>query len=292
MYRDEKEALKARRDALKRETTEVETHLKAIKDLRNQKIMKALQAIAPWKHICAVSACVLALGSSAAMWGLLLTDTSPKPKAVHASFDELDASYMEEYGTTSPKSDELAQHLTQFSTSENTEDWPTVCDWRVERNTTNDDDFGVVFVLDTSVSMTPYLEDVKWTISAYAKDATAVSYALMTTYTDNSRGMPFLTRDRETFVSFVSQSRINPSVDEEYIPLRMEEAANLGLNMIIAFTDESPMVPADYSNDRFNALNGLCALRYGNPYFAVFTTPQNVVAWKEVGSCIRVFGDL
>lgn len=301
MYRDEKEALEAQLHALIWEAAIVRERLKAINDHKKPK-----QTITRDKWICAVSACGLVLGSFAAMWGLFLTDTPLKPKAIHASFDELDASCTDEYGVISPNPEKIIRTLEDISMTapcnESAEhaSCESVCDWRVECDgmdnncsALNNDDFGVVFVLDTSVSMTHYLESVKRAINQYAEDSCADRFLFLIASGDG-RDASILSAHRGNLVSTLSEIGINSELSHEPIPALMELGAisSVGTRryLVAVFTDEEPQA-ASYYDGKLPPENTLCSPPF-NADFAVFTTPENVREWQALGSCFRVFGDL
>lgn len=304
MYRDEQEALEARRDSLARETVEVNTRLKAIDDLNRMK------PIAPrWQYISGIGACLTVLISFAGMWGMIVffSYTSSNPELAPDS----DASACEEHGVPAlrPESDPngevcefdpdcrsgyvCVEGRCSFSIPEYCDGMDNDCD------TGDSDSYDVVFLFDTSQSMEAHLDYLKEAVMSYARE-TGVTYTLAETLPGTGYGRMVEYRDRDKFVSAVSRIGVNPRVDNESIPLLLDEwtifRTNIGGKaLVFAFTDEAPQIPDDYYYQLYG--NGLrpwnfCSPRYNRVTFTVFTTPQNIAAWEELGSCIRVYGEL
>lgn len=308
MYRDEKEALEARRDALKRESAEVDARLQEIKDHKES----ARPSAARTPRGVYITAFMIVL-SVANLLGLLAAQ-SHLQKQMDAI--EADTSVCEEYGILSLEPEQMARELEDIfmdaPCNESAE--PTACEFDYECGAgkicsrgwcsrscsaaacdgaenncaaTDGNDLEIIFILDTSGSMTPYLESIKQTIGRYAQGSSTEDFLILTA-SEPGRGAHVVATTRGEISSALSEVQINHRIDEEPIPALMELGAVSSVNshryLVVAYTDETPQ-PVRHRTGT------LCSPPY-NATFVVFTTPQNVRAWQELGSCIRVYGDL
>lgn len=301
MYRDEQEALKARRDSLKQEIAEVDERLKATKAE-----LKRSKTIGIWLLLQPIFGGLITIYFTClccALTSILMFNTLPDPELA----PDPDASASPEHGVIPPRPEPdpngefcefdpdcrsgyvCVQGRCSFSIPEYCAGADDNCDTGVNESS------DIVFLFDTSPSMEAHLGYLKEAVMSYASETNAI-YTLAETLPESGYGRMTEYRDKGKFISAVSQIGVNPRVVNEYIPLLLDEWTVSRINrLVFAFTDEEPMVPTDryydYVVNPRRGLYGLCA-RNRNATFTVFTTPQNVAAWRELGSCIRVYGEL
>ncbi len=292
MYRDEKEALKARRDALKQEVAEVENHLKAIDNLKKIAMAKRWREVYFDPYAGPISAALVFLT------GLAVAMLPPmfEPQT------ESNTSCADEHGVSAPEPAEMAQMREDVLLTPRGENvsLSTSCDV-VNNNcrAADDEPLNVVFMLDTSPSMKSELRHAKEAISEYIRESNATYFLLVTT-SGARNGNMFASDDRTKFASAVSQVQVDSKVSEEDIPLLLEETAwtayekRFTHTLIFAFTDEEPQWPSPIEEHGLLLQQGIsfCSLPSNRITFTVFTTPENVSAWREFVPCLGVYGDL
>ena len=270
--------------------------MKAINDVKKSNPNKCGEFF--WT--CAFFASVVS--SLVSLWVTCVLRDSPAETELVA---DPDASYAEEYGVLPPQPESdpngevcefdpdchsgyvCVEGRCSFSI-------PEYCN-NTDNNyhSTDDKTLAVAFVFDISGSMRPYINGVKRAVSEYVRESSADFFYLHTpseTYNEYTT----MSGDRTEFASVVSQIRVNPKVSHEYIPQIMASVSNTDSGSeriaIIAITDEEPQ----WINSLvYNELeDDFCSGRNNSFTFTVLTTPPNVAAWREVGACIRVYGDL
>lgn len=275
--------------------------LKAIDNLKRGAIMTAKPEI--WECVCATLVSVLLAGAYGAMCGVMTAEPAPRT--------ELDASCAEEHGVIAlgPEQDpngdvcgfdpECASGYVcvngrcLFKLAS-----PEKCD-NADNNclAADDESLNVVFVMDTSPSMESHLGYLKEAMDQYIRESSADLYFQLVTTSEIGNGNMIASNNRVEFASAVSQVQVNPKVSEENISLLLEEAAHatrFAHALIFAFTDEEPRWPPlrrDYYNVVYEGIS-FCSLPRIGITIAVITTPEHVSAWRELGSCVRVYGDL
>lgn len=278
MYRDEKDALQARRDALVNEVVEVNARLHAIKQNRHQKSGSFLVV-----YIGMFCGLILIL------FGLcmLFSDASSMDKFTFNPYADCIKEYGEyrEYGAIWPDPSQREINRTLNSVAFQS------CE---ESVVANDDEINIVFILDTSGSMEPYFEDVKEAMNEYLSNNSDDFFLLVTVSGTDEYETMVLSTDRVETAPIFCQLQANAPTGEEHIPqLMIGAAADLAgdRGIIVAFTDEEPQW-SPYWADEMTEGN-FCANWSNNVTFAVITISDSVGGWQALGdSCLNIYGVL